>query len=85
MKLSRSTSTWLQLFVAGFSVYGACSLALAAIYFARIEDGLGAPGTPPLMFCGFFGFVLALVSLIALAYLGVRRIVGLILPARAGA
>lgn len=76
MTLPKNCSEWLRLFLAGFSTYAACSLALAAIYFARLEDGIGAPAVPPLMFIGFCGFAMVLLSLVALACICVRRTVG---------
>lgn len=68
----RKASDWFQMFVAGFSRYAACSLVLTAIYFARLEDGIGAPASPPLMLVGFSGFSLALVSLCAMLAIGCR-------------
>lgn len=74
----RKASDWFRMFVAGFSTYVACSLALTAIYFARLEDGIGAPTSPPLMLVGFSGFALALVSLCAMLAIGCRCVWGLV-------
>lgn len=68
----RKASGFFQMFVAGFSTYAACSLALTAIYFARLEDGIGGPATPPLMLLGFSGLALALVSLCVMVAIGCR-------------
>jgi hypothetical protein len=74
MTLLKNASHWFQMFVAGFSLYVACSLALTAIYAATLEDGIGAPTTPPLMAVGCAGFLLAFVSLCSLIFIGCRNL-----------
>lgn len=68
-----NASFWLQLFMAGFSVFSASSLALTAVYFARLDHALGAIVVVVVFFC-MVGFVVATGSLAILLIIGANRL-----------